>query len=129
MRTIQFTPNDLRFDIIYSALLQSPIPLRGSTERKAHVEVLGKLEAIGKLKRVRDQKTGEERDHRKDELALYETETGGAVTLSDSEYDLIKRHTTSVVEGEYFPKAWSRQGEAIMELFETLQPDAPAVAA
>lgn len=129
MRTIQFSPNDLRFDICYSALYQSPLPLRGSTERKTQIAVADKLEGIGAVIGVRDQQTGEVREHRKNELVLYETITGGAVTLTEPEYDLLKRHATALIDSEVFPKAWARQGESLVEMLDAVPVDVPAAAA
>lgn len=122
VRTIQFTPNDLRFDICYSALYQSPLPLRGSTERKTQIAIADKLEVIGQIILVRDQQTGEMREHRKNELVLYETVVGGSVVLTEPEYDFVKRHVAALIDSEVFPKAWTRQGESLTGLLDATLP-------
>lgn len=118
MRTLTFAPNDLRFDLMYSSLVQSPLALNGSTERKTQIGILEKFEAIGTLILVRDQKTQEDRLPKKNELSLYETLTGGDIELTDPEYDLLKKHATATINADAFPKAYSREGQKIIDGFE-----------
>ena len=122
-RTLVFPPDSKRFELLHNALMQSPVPIRGSTERRMHGELLDKLEGIGSPRDVLDPMTGRPRDHRKDELVLYECIAGGTINISDAEYDFVKRHVTAFVDWEGFPKAWSRDGQALLDYLEALTPN------
>jgi len=122
MRTLQFDPLSRRFDITYSALVQSPLPLNGSTERKLQGELLDRLEGIGQLKPALNP-DGTTREHKRDELQLFECVGGGSITISDPEYDLLKRHVVATVDAANFPKAWSREGQRCMDWITELMTD------
>jgi hypothetical protein len=123
MRTLQFDPLSRQFDITYSALVQSPLPLNGSTERKLQGELLDRLEGIGQLKPALDG-LGNPREHKRDELQLFECVGGGSIAVSDPEYDLLKRHIVATVDSANFPKAWSRDGQRCVDWIEGVKPDA-----
>ncbi len=122
MRTLQFDPLSRRFDITYSALVQSPVPLNGSTERKLQGELLDRLEGIGQLKPAVDA-LGNPREHKRDELQLFECVGGGSIAVSDPEYDLLKRHVVATIDAPGFPKAWSRDGQKCLDWLTELKPD------
>src|ERR1019366_9358511 len=108
MRTLQFDPLSRQFDIVYSSLLQSPLPLRGATERRTQIGLLISLVTIGQLKPTRDT-LGNPREPTRDELHLYETVSGGSIAVNEAEFDLLKKHVTATVDSDGFPKAWSRE--------------------
>lgn len=121
MFTLRFLPRsaqgirpDHQYDIVYQSLMSSPLPLRGSTERKLHGELVTKLEAIGTPVPKFDA-TGAEREVRADELQLFQCLEGGNIDVSAPEYDLLQRHVTATVDAEVFPKVWSRQGQQTLD--------------
>lgn len=128
MRSLNFLPlsaqvngRDRRYDLIYNSLMASPLPLRGSTERKLHASLVERLEAIGHPRPVLDL-AGNPRPIRPDELQLYDCDPlGGYVDISDAEYDLVVRHVTATVEAEAFPKPWSREGQALLDYLASIK--------
>ena len=116
---------DHKYDICYQALMTSPIPLRGSTERKLHGEIASKLEAIGTPKQLYD-RNGDPRPTRPDELQFFECLENKSVDLSAPEFDLLQRHVNATVEAEVFPKAWSRQGQETIEWLANVKTAQPA---
>lgn len=126
VRAITFLPQhptgrpDREYDITYQSLMSSPLPLRGSTERKLHGELVSRLEALGQPRTPLDG-AGNPRAIRPDELQLFDCPAGGTLELSDPEYDFLSRHVNAMVDADVFPKAWSREGQALVDLLARAQ--------
>jgi hypothetical protein len=83
VRLLSFAPSSVnrRYRLCYDALVMSQAPLERA-EFRAHGTLLTKLETIGE---VRNPARGV------DELPLYHSEDGGAVSLEEQEYEILKR--------------------------------------
>lgn len=125
MRVVRFEPSSRRYEIAYQALLFSPLPVHAN-ERKAHGEILSKLEAIGQLKQMYDGQ-GAPRGYGPDEVRLYVCVSGGMVLLTEAEWDLLKRHIVAMVEAPTFSKSLLREGDALVEYVTTIPPEPPAL--
>jgi hypothetical protein len=133
MRILPFaptSPTEKAYELVYQSLLFSPLPVQGN-ERKVHGEVLGKLEAIGELKPMLDADGKTPREYGRDEIRLYHCPAGGSVTLTEAEYDLVKRHVAAIADAPTFPKASSRAIDALIDTLDKLpkvEPEATAAA-
>lgn len=122
MRQLTFncsTDDDRDFELVYQSLLFSPLPV-AANERKAHGELLDKLERIGERKQLYEADGVTKRDYRRDEIRLYVT-SGGTVSLSEAEYDLMKRHVQAMADAPGFPKSACRAIDALIGRLETLE--------